>query len=29
MLGYMVNSPLYVGLHEDPRYQEVKKRMNL
>jgi tetratricopeptide (TPR) repeat protein len=37
MLGYMVNSPLYViglhgpgtGLHDDPRFQEVKKKMNL
>jgi len=29
MMGYMVNSPLYVGLHDDPRFGEVKKRMNL
>ena len=29
MLSFMVNSPLYVGLHEDPRFEEVKKKMNL
>ena len=29
MLSFMVNSPLYVGLHEDPRFKEVKKKMNL
>jgi TolB-like protein len=29
MTGYMVNSPLYIGLHEDPRFQEVKRKMNL
>lgn len=29
MLGFMVNSPLYVGLHEDPRFEEVRKKMNL
>jgi len=29
MMGYMINSPLYVGLHDDPRFAEVKKAMNL
>jgi tetratricopeptide (TPR) repeat protein len=29
MLCYMINSPLYIGLHEDPRFEEVKKKMNL
>ena len=29
MLCYMINSPLYVGLHEHPRFAEVKKKMNL
>lgn len=29
MLSFMVNSPLYVGLHEDPRFEQVKKKMNL
>ncbi len=29
MISFMVNSPLYVGLHEDPRFEVVKKKMNL
>lgn len=29
MMGYMINSPLYFELHEDPRFGEVKRRMNL
>ncbi|HXR80599.1 MAG TPA: hypothetical protein VN763_06760, partial [Saprospiraceae bacterium] len=37
MLGFMVNSPMYTvalrgpgtGLHDDPRFAEVKKKMNL
>lgn len=29
MMSFMINSPLYIGLHDDPRFEEVKKRMNL
>ncbi|MES1198042.1 MAG: hypothetical protein ABUL41_02075, partial [Chitinophagaceae bacterium] len=29
MLAYMINSPLYFGLHDDPRFEEVKRKMNL
>lgn len=29
MLAYMVNSPLYAGLHDDPRFAAVKSSMNL
>jgi adenylate cyclase len=29
MLSFMINSPLFIGLHDDPRFKEVKKKMNL
>ena len=29
MLCYMINSPLYVGLHDQPRFKDVKRKMNL
>jgi len=29
MLGYMINSPMYIGLQDDPRFGDVKKKMNL
>jgi hypothetical protein len=29
MLSFMINSPLYMGLHDDPRFEDVKKKMNL
>ncbi|HJW29296.1 MAG TPA: hypothetical protein VJ508_08575, partial [Saprospiraceae bacterium] len=29
MMGYMINSPLYFGLHDDPRFAEVKRQMQL
>lgn len=29
MLSFMINSPLFISLHDDPRFKEVKKKMNL
>jgi adenylate cyclase len=29
MMSFMINSPLFIGLHDDTRFTEVKKKMNL